>query len=48
VTAVNTSSLPPVNAWAAARYTLPGIVAHKSALNGGARLSIPDLGDAPS
>ena len=47
VTAVNTGLLPPVNAWAAARYTLPGIVAHKSALNGGARLSIPDFGDAP-
>ncbi|MFI6094989.1 Gfo/Idh/MocA family protein [Lentzea sp. NPDC051213] len=48
VTAVNTGSLPPVHAWAAARYTLPGIVAHESALNGGTRLVIPDFGDAPS
>lgn len=47
VTAVNTGSLPPVNAWVAARYTLPGITAHQSALQGGTRLEIPDLGDAP-
>lgn len=37
--------LPPVNAWQAARFTLPGIVAHESALRGGERLPIPDLGD---
>jgi hypothetical protein len=48
VTAVETRSLPPVNAWVAARYTLPGIIAHESALNGGARLPIPDFGDAPA
>ncbi|MEU3982089.1 Gfo/Idh/MocA family oxidoreductase [Streptomyces sp. NPDC026672] len=48
VTAVNSRSLPPVNAWVAARYTLPGIVAHESARQGGARLEIPDLGDAPT
>ncbi|HWM69191.1 MAG TPA: hypothetical protein VNO35_21565, partial [Steroidobacteraceae bacterium] len=48
VMAVNTGTLPPVNAWAAARYTLPGIVAHESAREGGARLAIPDFGDAPS
>lgn len=47
VTAINTGSLPPVNAWEAARYTLPGIVAHQSALRGGERLPIPDFGDAP-
>lgn len=47
VTAVNTRSLPSVNAWVAARYTLPGIVAHDSARQGGARLEIPDFGDAP-
>ncbi|MFD7026227.1 Gfo/Idh/MocA family protein [Promicromonospora sukumoe] len=47
VTAVTTGALPPVNAWVAARYTLPGIVAHHSALKGGVRLDIPDLGDAP-
>jgi predicted dehydrogenase len=48
VTAVNTGTLPPVNAWVAARYTLPGIVAHESAREGGARLAISDFGDAPT
>ena len=47
VTAVDTGTLPPVNAWEAARYTLPGIVAHESALRGGERLPVPDHGDAP-
>ncbi|TFD91695.1 Gfo/Idh/MocA family oxidoreductase [Cryobacterium lactosi] len=47
VTAVNTSTLPPVNAWTAARFTLPGIIAHQSALADGARLQITDYGDAP-
>ncbi|MDF2558629.1 MAG: oxidoreductase [Microbacterium sp.] len=47
-TAVATHSLPPVNAWEAARYTLPGIIAHRSALRGGERLTIPDFGDAPA
>jgi predicted dehydrogenase len=48
VRAVVDGTLPPVNAWVAARYTLPGIVAHESALKGGARLPIPDFGDAPA
>ena len=48
VSAVNAGSLPPVNAWVAARYTLPGIVAHESSRRGGARLPIPDFGDAPA
>ncbi|RMI41550.1 Gfo/Idh/MocA family protein [Streptomyces triticirhizae] len=48
VTAVNTGTLPTVNAWVAARYTLPGVVAHASALRGGERLRVPDLGDPPS
>ncbi|RDV10191.1 MULTISPECIES: Gfo/Idh/MocA family protein [unclassified Arthrobacter] len=47
VTAVNNRTLPPVNAWVAARFTLPGIVAHQSALQSGARLPIRDFGDAP-
>ncbi len=47
VTAVNSGSLPPVNAWVAARYTLPGVIAHESALKGGVRLEIPDFGGAP-
>ena len=47
VTAVNNGTLPPVNAWLAARFTLPGIVAHQSALRNGERLPIRDFGDAP-
>ncbi|WP_369745076.1 Gfo/Idh/MocA family protein [Paenarthrobacter sp. AMU7] len=47
VTAVNNRTLPPVNAWVAARFTLPGIVAHESALRAGERLPIRDFGDAP-
>ena len=48
VTAVNNRTLPPVNAWVAARFTLPGIVAHDSARQNGARLPIRDFGDAPA
>ena len=48
VRAVVDRALPPVNAWVAARYTLPGIVAHQSAQQGGAQLEIPDHGDAPT
>ncbi|MDP9982434.1 putative dehydrogenase [Pseudarthrobacter oxydans] len=48
VTAVNNRSLPPVNAWTAARFTLPGIVAHESARRNGERLPIRDFGDAPA
>ncbi len=48
VSSVNSRSLPTVNAWAAARFTLPGIVAHQSALRGGERLPIADFGDAPT
>jgi predicted dehydrogenase len=46
--AVADRTLPPVNAWEAARYTLPGIIAHQSALRGGERLPVPDFGDAPA
>lgn len=48
VRAVVDGTLPPVNAWVAARYTLPGLVAHQSALRHGERLPIPDHGDAPA
>lgn len=47
VRAIAAGTLPPVNAWVAARYTLPGIIAHQSALQQGARLRVPDHGDAP-
>ena len=48
VRAVVDGTLPPVNAWVAARYTLPGVVAHQSALRHGERLPVPDHGDAPA
>lgn len=38
---------PVVNAWQAARYTLPGVIAHQSMNRGGERLEIHDLGDCP-
>lgn len=39
---------PEVNVWEAIAYTLPGIIAHKSALAGGACMKIPDYGSAPA
>ena len=47
VRAVNGGTLPTVNAWVAARYTLPGLLAHESAMRGGERLPIDDFGPAP-
>lgn len=38
---------PPNNVWDAARYAMPGIIAHESAMRGGELLEIPDFGDAP-
>ena len=46
--AVETSTRPPINARTAARFTVPGIIAHQSALRGGARRRVPDFGDAPA
>lgn len=42
--AVDDHTPPPVDAWMAARFTLPGIIAHESARRGGERLVIPDFG----
>jgi predicted dehydrogenase len=38
-------TIPPNNVWMAARYAIPGIVAHESATRGGELQEIPDLGD---
>ena len=38
---------PPNHVWNAVAYTVPGIVAHESALRGGELLDIPDLGAPP-
>lgn len=47
VRAATTGKLPPNNAWDAARYMIPGLIAHQSALKGGELLDIPDFGSAP-
>jgi predicted dehydrogenase len=38
---------PQINIWEAIAYTLPGIVAHQSALRGGEAMKIRDYGRAP-
>jgi hypothetical protein len=48
VRACRTMELPPNHVWQAARYNVPGMIAHQSALRDGETLSIPDLGDPPS
>ena len=45
--AVANGGQPAVNAWTAARFTLPGIIAHQSSRQCGERLPIPDHGDCP-
>jgi len=40
--------LSPTNAWAAARYNLPGLTAHQSAMEGGVLLDVPDPGETPA
>lgn len=47
VRSVLTGKLPPINAWVAAHYTLPGIIAHESAMLGGKTLPIPEIGEPP-
>jgi predicted dehydrogenase len=39
---------PPNNVWAAARYLLPGLTAHESALKGGELMVVPDFGPPPT
>ncbi|HEY0944557.1 MAG TPA: Gfo/Idh/MocA family oxidoreductase [Opitutaceae bacterium] len=47
VRACTTGALPPNHVWAAARYNVPGFIAHESALRDGERLAVPDLGGPP-
>ena len=42
-----TGKLSPTNAWQAARYNIPGLVAHQSAMQGGVTLDVPDCGEPP-
>jgi predicted dehydrogenase len=48
ISAIQEDRHPTVNIWEAIAYTLPGIVAHKSALRGGEVLKIKDYGTAPA
>ena len=47
VDAITHQRQPATNAWEAARYTVMGAMAHKSALRNGETLDVPDFGDAP-
>jgi len=47
VTSCVTGQIPPNNVWQAARYLVPGLVAHESCLKGGEMLEVPDFGDPP-
>lgn len=43
-TAAYEGKLPRVHVWLAARYTIPGLLAHQSALQGGVPIDVPDCG----
>ena len=45
--AYETGKLSPTNIWTAARFNIPGLVAHESALRGGVAMDVPDLGNPP-
>jgi len=44
VKAVVSGEHPPTDVWQAARYLIPGLVAHQSAVRGGELLPVPDFG----
>ena len=46
--AIVSGYLSPTNAWQAARYNIPGLIGHESAMRGGECLTVPDAGDPPS
>lgn len=47
VTSCVNGTTPANNVWQAARYLVPGLVAHESSQRGGAMMEVPDFGDAP-
>ena len=47
ITACVSGRTPPNNVWDAARYLVPGLIAHESALQGGILLEVPDFGAPP-
>jgi len=48
VSAIASERIPAINAWEAARYLAPGVMAHKSAMKDGEWMDVPDWGDAPT
>lgn len=40
--------LSPTNIWQTARFNIPGLIAHQSALKGGEVMQVPDLGEPPA
>jgi predicted dehydrogenase len=48
INAIVEERTPAVNVWEAIAYTLPGIIAHQSALQGGVAMKIRDYGTAPA
>jgi predicted dehydrogenase len=45
VRACTQEALPLIHVWEAARYLVPGLMAHRSAMREGETISVPDLGD---
>lgn len=45
--AVETGKLSPTNIWQVARWNIPGLLAHESAMQGGVTIEVPDLGNPP-
>ncbi len=46
--AYETGKLSPCNIWQVARFNIPGLMAHESALAGGKTMDVIDLGDPPA
>ena len=46
--AYETGKLSPCNIWQVARFNIPGLMAHESALQGGVTMDVIDLGDPPA
>ena len=43
-----TGKLSPTNIWEVARWNIPGLMAHESALAGGKTMDVIDLGEPPA
>lgn len=46
--AIHTQKMPPNHAWAGAKYCVPGLIAHQSALQNGIMLDVPYFGELPA